>query len=110
MAGGCKGWCVKNPPTKTADLYDPATDTWTALPDLPFPIHSGKMTEINGKPTIIGGVILEDATKGVDQSNYMVSYDYESNQWNVDGKIQLPRSSHAIIQIPKTQIPSCFNT
>ena len=91
-------------------MYDPATDTWTDLPDMPFAISSAKMIQINGKPTIIGGSIKEDASKPVDQSNYLVSYDYKTNQWNVDGKIQLPRSSHEVIQIPKTLIPSCFNT
>ena len=109
MAGGCNGWCAKNPPIATAEMYDPATDTWTELPDLPIPIHSGRMTQVNGKPTIIGGSIKEDPSKPPTQSNYLVSYDYKTNQWNVDGKINLPRSSHTVIQIPKTYIPACFN-
>merc|ERR1719273_1427955 len=93
VAGGCNGWCVANPPIKTAELYDPATDTWTALPDLPFPISSAKMTQLNGKPTIIGGSFQEDPSKPPTQSNYLVSYDYKTNKWNKDGKILLPRSS-----------------
>ena len=110
MAGGCNGWCVKNPPVATAEMYDPATNTWTQLPDLPFPTSMAKMEQVNGKPTLIGGATQETPGGPVTQTNLLVSYDYKTNQWNVDGKIQLPRSSHAIIQIPKTLIPSCFNT
>ena len=110
VAGGCNGWCVKNPPINTAELYDPATNTWTKLPDLPFPISSGKMEQLNGKPTLIAGSTQNTPGGPVTQSNLMVAYDAEKNQWDVVGKIKLPRSSHAVIQVPKNYLPTCFNT
>ena len=110
VAGGCNGWCAESPPITTAELYDPKTDTWTKLPDLPFPISAGRMEQLNGKPTIIGGrTQFPNTPPGkVEQSNLLISYDYQTNTWNMDGKINLPRSSHAVMQIPKTFIPVCF--
>ena len=55
MAGGCKDWCVEHPPMSSAEMYDPATNTWTQLPDLPMSISGGRMEQLNGKPTLIGG-------------------------------------------------------
>ena len=109
MAGGCNGWCALNYPTASAEMYDPATNTWTKLPDLPFPIHSGKMEQVNGKPTLIAGATQTRTGGKVTQTNKLVSYDIEKNKWNIDGNINLPRSSHAVIQIPKHLIASCFN-
>ena len=87
-------------------MYDPKTDTWTQLPDLPFPISGGKMVQLEGKPTIIGGRVQFENAKT--ESNLLISYDYETNSWIEDGKINIPRSNHAVMQIPKTFIPSCF--
>ena len=61
VAGGCNGWCYEHPPLASAELYDPATDTWTKLPDMPYPISSSKMEQVNGYPTIIGGVTKKSA-------------------------------------------------
>lgn len=108
MAGGCNGWCVKNPPIASAEMYDPSTDTWTQLPDLPFPVSGGRMEQLNGKPTIIAGATQGTPGGPVTQSNLLVSYDSLNNQWNVDGKITIPRSNHAVMQIPKQLIPVCF--
>ena len=109
VAGGCNGWCVKNPPIRSAEMYDPASNTWTQLPDLPFPISSGKMEQLNGKPTLIAGATQDTPGGPVTQTNLLVSYDIKENKWNVDGKINLPRSSHTVMQIPKLFIPGCFN-
>ena len=107
MAGGCDGWCAKNPPISTAEMYDPATDTWTQLPDLPFPLSASQMAQVNGKPTLIGGTTQETPKGPVTQTNALVSYDYKTNQWIQDGSINLPRSSHIVIQIPKAFLPVC---
>ena len=50
MAGGCKDWCVEHPPMSSAEMYDPATNTWIQLPDLPMSISGGRMEQLNGKP------------------------------------------------------------
>ena len=117
VAGGCNGWCVENLPLASAELYDPATDTWTKLPDMPYPIHSSKMEQVNGYPTIIGGV-TEDFTKesNVARTGILQSYDPDENQWfvpkmateNKDGSLIIPRSSHAVIQVPKHLVANCI--
>ena len=117
VAGGCEGWCVKKPPIALAEMYDPATDTWTKLPDLPFAISSAKMEQINGKPTIIGGYTIK-GNEGLSESGKpkttklatLISYDLENKQWNIDGNLNIPRSTFAAIQIPKFFLPPCFNT
>ena len=106
VAGGCKNWCLTNPPISSAEMYHPQNDSWTQLPDLPMPISGGKMIELKGKPTIVAGRAQFDDT--TTESNLLISYDYETNSWIEDGKINIPRSNHAVMQIPKTFIPSCF--
>ena len=68
------------------------------------------MEQLNGKPTLIAGVTQDTPGGPVSQSNLMVAYDAEKNQWDLVGKIKLPRSSHAVIQVPKNYLPTCFNT
>ena len=157
MAGGCKDWCVEHIPTSSAEMYDPATNTWTQLPDLPMSISGGRMEQLNGKPTLIGGAtptyfsphfdldgnprpVCENDERGkpiLDQNcipvckskeqfekemglenqcipikpiGNLISYDPDTNEWylNNEGEIKIPRSNHAVIQIPKYMVPSCF--
>ena len=117
VAGGCNGWCKLNPPVASAELYDPATDTWTKLPDMPYPISSSKMEQVNGYPTVIGGV-TEDFTKefNVTRTGILQSYDPDTNEWFVpfqstqgnSGSLVIPRSNQAVIQVPKYLVASCF--
>ena len=108
MAGGCNGWGVKNPPITTAEMYDPATNEWTKLPDLPLPISSGRMEQLNGKPTLIGGATQATPGGNVTQSKLIIGYDYKTNQWSIDGQLSIARSSHAVMQVPKYYVPVCF--
>ena len=89
-------------------MYDPVTDTWTQLPDLPIPMSGAKMELLNGKTTIIGGNTQDTPGGPVNPTNILLSYDPKNNQWNVDGNIKLPRSNHLVMQIPKQLIPGCF--
>merc|ERR1712038_2213758 len=43
IAGGCDGWCQQKPPVKTAELYDPETNSFTKVADLPVALSSAKM-------------------------------------------------------------------
>ena len=89
-------------------MYDPKTNTWTTLPDLPLSISGGRMTKLNGKPTLIGGDTKVTVDSPVTQSDLLVSYDPDTNEWYVDGKITIPRSNFAVIPIPKYMVPACY--
>jgi hypothetical protein len=41
--------------TKSVDQYDPATDTWTPMADVPAAISSHAAAEANGKIHAVGG-------------------------------------------------------
>jgi len=38
VAGGCRDWCEENPAITDAEIYDPDTDTWSQVADLPVGI------------------------------------------------------------------------
>ena len=40
VAGGCKGWCVKNQPLKSAEVFDLKAEQWYNVADLPVPLGS----------------------------------------------------------------------
>ena len=40
-------------------MYNPETDQWTQVRDMPVALHSAKMELLNGIPTLIGGYNTE---------------------------------------------------
>ena len=36
-------------------MYDPRVGEWTTVADLPVPLSSAKMEQLDGLPTILGG-------------------------------------------------------
>ena len=40
-------------------MYNPETDDWTRVADMPVPLQSARMELLNGIPTIIGGYNTE---------------------------------------------------
>lgn len=75
------------------DEYDPVRNTWTALPDSPFPRDHTAGSVINDKLCVAGG---RDGGK-VDFWNAnvaeIVCYKFESRQWEVRASLPVPRSS-----------------
>ena len=104
VAGGCKGWCVKEPGIASAEMYDPVENTWTAVADLPIGLNSHKMELLNGLPTIVGGF------NGETQNGILYQYHVNLNQWipHPDAEMRIPRSSAAVFQVPRHLFPSCF--
>ena len=103
VAGGCNGWCVKNPPLASAEMYNPETETWTQVANLPVPLSSAKMDELDGVPTIVGGY------DGSNQNDVLYQYKSETNEWVAHPKVKLrvPRSSAAVFQVPRTLFEFC---
>lgn len=44
-------------PTSTVESYDPATDRWSAGPDLPIAVHHAAATVYHGEVVVLGGFV-----------------------------------------------------
>ena len=99
MAGGCDGWCVKIPALNNTEMYDPETDQWIKVADLPVPLSSAKMELLEGRPTIIGGYNSDQKVF----NNILYQYFVETNEWKPHPfvKMRIPRSSAAVFQVPR---------
>ena len=104
VAGGCKGWCDETiTPLKSAEIYDPLTNTWKQAEDMPEPISSAQMELFDGLPTTVGG------TNGVTQISKMYQYYINENKWFVHKKAKLryARTSAAVFQVPRLHFQNC---
>lgn len=77
------------------DRYDPATDTWTRVADLPAPrSHTNAATFVlNGKIWCVGGEIAHNAP-----ANTVWSYDPAVNKWS--RHTNLPNPRRAMVALP----------
>ena len=101
VAGGCLKACFENPPLASAEMYDPKTDKWEKLPDLPFPLNGAKMELLDGVPTIFGGF------DGVTQNGLLIQYHDRLKEWipHPTIRMRIPRSSAAVFQVPRHLFP-----
>ena len=98
MAGGCDGWCADHPPIKDAEMYNPETNEWTKVKDLPVALSSAKLELLGGRPTIIGGYNIDENI----QNGKLYQYFVEDDEWRAhDVEMRLPRSSAAVFQVPR---------
>ncbi len=61
------------------ERYDPETNTWESLPDLPVPILAPGVAVIEGKIFIIGGSTIENGSQGASDKVYV--FDTNKNSW-----------------------------
>ncbi len=103
MAGGCNGWCAKNKAVSTAEMYDPETNSWTRVRDLPEPLSSAQMTLFDGLPTIVGGY------NNVARNKVLYQYHPQDNEWrpHPTTQLRLARSSPAVMQVPRQTFYDC---
>ena len=90
-------------------MYNPDTNKWTPVKDLPVGLSSAKMELLAGRPTIIGGYIL--ANPGADpvwsdprntQNGKLYQYFVEDDEWRPhEIEMRLPRTSAAVFQVPR---------
>ncbi|MPZ86323.1 MAG: galactose oxidase [Actinophytocola sp.] len=74
-------------PTASGSSYDPASDTWTAIPDMPHDFWGSSYGAANGELLVSGGIILTSTTL----TNEGVAYDPAAGAWHA-----LPNSMHAL--------------
>ena len=84
-------------------MYDPLTNTWTRVADLPTGINSAKMELLDGLPTIVGGY------DGNSQNGILYQYHPDLNQWkpHPTAQMRISRSSPAVFQVPRHMFPTC---
>lgn len=105
VAGGCKGWCVDHYAMSSAEMYDPGTNTWTRVADLPQPLNGASMDLLDGLPTIIGGY---DDTNWI-RNDKLYQYHVNANEWKAipDVKLRIARTSAVTFQIPYELFKFC---
>ncbi len=81
--GGQHGQDSKLVTQKDVDAYDPATDTWTKMADLPVPAGANGRGHISSGVTVMGNRILVLGGEIVHQSsvNMVSAYTPETNTW-----------------------------
>jgi N-acetylneuraminic acid mutarotase len=85
VVGGRAGLLDTNnaiPPTGEFDRYDPKTEEWERLPELPFPAGYPGITTAAGKVVVVGG---EDQTHWEDGGGWVTpaawAFDPKANRW-----------------------------
>ncbi|MBL8100645.1 MAG: hypothetical protein JNK81_15795 [Anaerolineales bacterium] len=92
VAGGMLGETSFDGQAKTFWVYDPQTNDWTVLADMPFGRTAGGIAEIDGKLYVTGGM----SPRGNDPTELWV-YDPATNTWD-DSLAHLPtQRDHVII-------------
>ena len=94
------------PKTFGADVYDPASDTWEQLPDMPRPItHAGTVAD-DTNIYFAGGVVGSDDPKGESQkipaTTEVWRFDAESEVWSVMPPLPEPRGAGALALLDDT--------
>lgn len=80
--GGCKRHLFGDDTVDSSWVYDPATDTWTAIRPLPGRRCSARAQEVGGKIYVIGGFgPMENGKPGTRVTGANQVYDPEKNTW-----------------------------
>ena len=88
----------------SAELYDPATGTWTNTAPLPSPhwLHSATLLS-NGKVLLAGSVFV-DTNGTYRSSNYADLYDPVAGTWTNTGFMNTARCRHTATLLPNGQV------
>jgi hypothetical protein len=105
VAGGCSGTCSETDiGLQTAEIYNPQTNEWKKIANLPVPLHSAKMDLLADVPTLIGGY---DGTNKR-ENDVIYQYDVNNDSWTIHPvKLKIGRSSPALFQVPKSLLWFC---
>lgn len=74
LAGGYRGALNASTATRRLDAYDPGTDRWAAMPDMPGRRAAGFMVALGGRLFVVGGV--------GDAEDRMWVYDVAGGAWS----------------------------
>ena len=105
VAGGCGGTCNEHAiGIQSAELYNPMTNEWKRVADLPVPLHSARMDLLDNTPTLIGGFDGENLR----ENDVIYQYDLTDDVWtDFPTKLKMGRSSPAVFQVPSSLFQHC---
>ena len=105
VAGGCSGPCNETSEggLSSAEIYNPKSNNWTDVADLPVPLHSATMELLADVPTLIGGYDGENKK----ENDVIYQYDVKNKKWEKFGELQEGRSSPTVVQVPHSYFPFC---
>jgi N-acetylneuraminic acid mutarotase len=82
--------------TTEADRYDPATDTWSLLSDMPQPItHAG--TAVDGQTVYLAGGFVGDGLSAV--TDRVLTYDVSTDTWGDAPPLPEARGAGALVRL-----------
>ncbi len=105
VAGGCSGPCEeRDAGLRFTELYNPRTNEWKPVSDLPVPLHSARMDLLDNTPTLIGGF---DGKNGR-ESDVIYQYSLTDDSWTeFPVKLKTGRRSPAVFQVPTSFLQDC---
>ena len=81
---------------RTVEVYDPATDTWTAKSEMPTARQGLSTSVVNGKIYAIwGGVSPSSEYSSVETFSTMEEYDPETDTWTTKSPMPTSRGFHS---------------
>lgn len=104
VAGGCTGGYPCTATTATAEVYDPASGTWSATGSLPAGVFGHTATEISGRVLVAGGCQgdalcgPEGAQAGSAETGASL-YDPATGQFEPAGEMSMGRAGHGVVTL-----------
>ncbi len=110
VAGGCTGaWedCYES--TASAELYDPATRSWSDAGSMPFPVVAHTATRLtSGKVLVAGGCLTYRGTGtscgNLDRDRRASLYDPVAGTWSATGSLSVGRQDHAAMLLASGEV------
>lgn len=93
------------PKSFEADVYDPASDTWERLPDLPRPITHAGTTAYGTDIYLAGGVVGSqdpDENEKLPATTEVWRFDTEALEWSAVTPLPEPRGAGALVVLDDT--------
>ena len=81
-----------------ADRYDPATDRWQRLADLPVETNHPGIAALGGRVIVAGGYAMD----GASAYRGMWAYDPDDDAWEAIGELPEPMGAFGLTTLPTT--------
>ena len=95
--GGGYGQRQGRPISSAFERYDPETNIWESLPDLPFPLLAPGIAVVGETIFVLGGSTLENGSQTA--SEKVCFYDVRKKQWEMSGSLPKPIQFPAVAVI-----------